>query len=255
MAVKIRLARRGRKKAARYDIVVTDVRSPRDGRFIEKVGTYNPTTHPATVVLKADRALDWLMKGAEPTDTARTLLSHEGVMFRKHLQVGVNKKAITQEQADEKFAAWRQMKDTLNQGKSDGLAEKKAAAEQVRMAGETKKKEARAEAITKKNTPPAAEVPVVEAPAVEEAETPEVETPEVVAAVETAPEAVETQTAETVAEVEAPVAEAPAVEEPVTEAAIAAVEVPAPVAEVVAETPAAEATQETKPEETEEKQA
>lgn len=225
MAVKIRLARRGRKKAARYDIVVADARAPRDGRFIEKIGTYNPTTHPATVVLKAEKALDWLMKGAEPTDTARTLLSHEGVMFRKHLQVGVNKGAITQDQADEKYESWRQQKDAQIQGKSDGIAEKKAAASQARMAAETKKKEDRAQAIVKKNTPPAAAAPVAQE--VEEV----TEAPEA-----TAPEAEQAAVAETV--VEAPAAEAPVAEQ--TAAETPAVEAPAsePVAE---EAPVAEA--------------
>ena len=241
MAVKIRLARRGRKKAPRYDIVVADAKAPRDGRFIEKVGTYNPTTHPATVVLKADRALDWLMKGAEPTDTARTLLSHEGVMFRKHLQVGVNKGAITQDQADEKYEAWRQQKDTQIQGKSDGIAEKKAAATQVRMTAETKKKEDRAQAIIKKNTPPAAPVPVA-VPAEEETNVPEAVTEQAAPIAEEVPETATEPTAaaeviETVAE--APVAEAPVAEVPVAEAPVAEV----PVAEVpVAETPVVEET-------------
>ena len=233
MAVKIRLARRGRKKAARYDIVVADARAPRDGRFIEKVGTYNPTTHPATVVLKADRALDWLMKGAEPTDTARTLLSHEGVMFRKHLQVGVNKGAITQEQADEKYESWRQQKDTQIQGKSDGIAEKKAAATQVRMAAETKKKEDRAEAITKKNTPPATAVAV--APIAEEV------VAEPVAEQAAAPAMIEAPVEEAAAiAVTPPVTEDTTANAEVVEAEVVA-ESPASVAEeVVAETPAAE---------------
>ncbi len=246
MAVKIRLARRGRKKAPRYDIVVADAKAPRDGRFIEKVGTYNPTTHPATVVLKADRALDWLMKGAEPTDTARTLLSHEGVMFRKHLQVGVNKGAITQDQADEKYEAWRQQKDTQIQGKSDGIAEKKAAETQVRMAAETKKKEDRAQAIIKKNTPPAAPAPVA-APADEETNVPEAVTEQAAPIAEEVPETAAepaatepTATAEVIETVvEAPVAEVPAVEETVVQETVAE----APAAEPVAapEAPAAKA--------------
>ena len=258
MAVKIRLARRGRKKAARYDIVVADARAPRDGRFIEKVGTYNPTTHPATVVLKADRALDWLMKGAEPTDTARTLLSHEGVMFRKHLQVGVNKGAITQEQADEKYESWRQQKDTQIQGKSDGIAEKKAAATQVRMAAETKKKEDRAEAITKKNTPPATAVApiaeeVVAEPVAEQAAAPAmIEAPvEEAAAIAVTPPAAEETTAnaevveaEVVAESPASVAEEVVAEAPAVEP-VAIEEVP--VAETT-ETPAVETTEEPKSE-------
>jgi len=168
MAVKIRLTRRGRKKLAIYDIIVADARAPRDGRFIEKIGNYNPNTNPATVVLKTDRALDWLLKGAQPTDTVRTVLSHEGVMFRKHLQVGVIKGAITQEQADTKFEDWKKSKEQQVGNKVADLTKKKEDAAKARLADETKKKEARAEAITRKNTPPAEEV----APAAEETEAP-----------------------------------------------------------------------------------
>ena len=110
MAVKIRLARRGRKKKAIYDIVVADARAPRDGRFIEKLGIYNPGTNPASIVLESAKAVDWLLKGAQPTDTARSILQHEGVMLRKHLQVGVNKGAITQEVADARFEEWKESK-------------------------------------------------------------------------------------------------------------------------------------------------
>jgi small subunit ribosomal protein S16 len=103
MAVKIRLTRRGRKKKALYDVIVADARSPRDGRLIEKLGSYNPLTDPATIVLDDDKTLDWLMKGAQPTNTARRILSYRGLMLKKHLQVGVMKGALTQEQADKKF--------------------------------------------------------------------------------------------------------------------------------------------------------
>lgn len=103
MAVKIRLARRGRKKKPFYHIVVSDVRSPRDGRFIEKLGSYNPMTKPATIELDKDKAVDWLMKGAQPTDTARAILRFKGVMYRKHLLRGVLKGALTQEQADDLY--------------------------------------------------------------------------------------------------------------------------------------------------------
>lgn len=105
--VRIRLARRGRKKKPIYNIVVADVRAPRDGRFIEKLGVYNPHTSPSTIELKIDSAVDWLLKGAQPSETARSLLSKMGVMLKKHLQVGVNKKAITQEVADQRFEEWR----------------------------------------------------------------------------------------------------------------------------------------------------
>jgi small subunit ribosomal protein S16 len=111
MAVKIRLARRGRKKLALYDIVVADARAPRDGRFIEKLGHYNPNTHPATVLLKETSALQWLRKGAQPTNTVKTILSAHGVLLKKHLQLGVDKGAITQETADAKLEAWRQSKE------------------------------------------------------------------------------------------------------------------------------------------------
>mmetsp|Transcript_26948 Transcript_26948/g.62596 ORF Transcript_26948/g.62596 Transcript_26948/m.62596 type:complete len:125 (-) Transcript_26948:2936-3310(-) len=108
MAVKIRLTRRGRKKLALYDIIVADARAPRDGRFIEKLGNYAPHTHPATVQLHEEHALQWLQKGAKPTHTVRTILSARGVLLRRHLQLGVDKGALTQEDADKKWEAWKQ---------------------------------------------------------------------------------------------------------------------------------------------------
>ena len=96
MAVKIRLARKGRKKLAFYHIVVADSRSPRDGRYIEKIGSYNPVTDPATIDIDFNKALDWLQKGAQPTDTCRAILSYKGVMFKKHLLDGVKKKAFSE---------------------------------------------------------------------------------------------------------------------------------------------------------------
>lgn len=104
MAVKIRLARRGRKKAPFYHIVVADARSPRDGKFIEKIGSYNPMTVPATIQLDNDKAIDWIDKGAQPTDTARAILRFRGVMYRLHLLKGVKKGALTMEQADQLYA-------------------------------------------------------------------------------------------------------------------------------------------------------
>lgn len=106
MAVKIRLQRRGRKKLPLYHIVIADSRSPRDGRFIENIGSYNPLTKPAQIDLDRDKAFDWLMKGAEPTDTVRAILKFKGVMYRKHLSRGVAKGAMTQEEADAKYTAW-----------------------------------------------------------------------------------------------------------------------------------------------------
>ena len=151
MAVKIRLARRGRKKLAMYDLVVADARAPRDGRFIEKLGTYNPNTNPASIDINTDKALDWVMKGAQPTDTVRAILSYKGVMLRKHLQVGVNKGAITQEEADKKFQDWLAGKEGQIQGKRDQLADEAAKQAKAQLDAETKVKEARAEKIAAKN--------------------------------------------------------------------------------------------------------
>ena len=111
MAVKIRLSRRGRKKLAIYDIVVADARSPRDGKIIEKLGNYNPNSNPATINLDIEKALDWVMKGAQPSQTARAILSYKGVMMKKHLQIGVIKGALKQEVADKKFEAWLKKKN------------------------------------------------------------------------------------------------------------------------------------------------
>ena len=106
MPVKIRLSRKGRKKAPFYHIVAADSRAPRDGKFIEKLGTYNPLTKPATVVLDSERAYYWLTQGAQPTETMRSILRFKGVLYRKHLNRGVQKGALTQEQADAKYQAW-----------------------------------------------------------------------------------------------------------------------------------------------------
>lgn len=171
--VKIRLARRGRKKLAMYDVVVADARAPRDGRFIEKLGTYNPLTNPASIILNDDRAFHWLMNGAQPSDTVKAMLSFRGIMLKKHLQIGVVKGAITQEQADSKLADWLKSKESKIQAKRDTLAQSKQAQAKARKEAETKVKEARAEAIRKKQQV-AAEAPQAaaaeEAPAVENTE-------------------------------------------------------------------------------------
>jgi small subunit ribosomal protein S16 len=192
MAVKIRLARRGRKKLAMYDIVVADARAPRDGKFIEKIGTYNPNTNPASIVLNEANALKWIMNGAQPTDTTRAILSYKGILLKKHLQVGVNKGAITQEAADAKFGDWKEVKEAKITGKTDGIDAKSAAEKAARMAREVEINAARAAVIAKKN--------IVEEPVVEVEETPVAE--EIVE--ETAP------IAEEIVEETAPVAEAPA---------------------------------------------
>lgn len=110
MATKIRLQRKGRKKMPYYYIVVADSRSPRDGKFIERIGSYNPNTNPATIDMDGERALDWVMKGAQPTDTVRAILSYKGIMYRKHLLKGIQKGALNQEQADKKYADWLESK-------------------------------------------------------------------------------------------------------------------------------------------------
>jgi small subunit ribosomal protein S16 len=148
--VKIRLARRGRKKLALYDVVVADARSPRDGRFIEKIGTYNPLTVPATVELNDDKAFKWLMNGAQPSDTVKTVLSVRGIMLKKHLQIGVIKGALTQEQADAKLQQWVDEKTTKIESSRNKLSQSKEEVAKARKAAETKIKEARAEAIRKK---------------------------------------------------------------------------------------------------------
>ncbi len=157
MSVKIRLARRGRKKLALYDVVVADARTPRDGRFIEKIGTYNPNTNPATIVLNEEKALQWVMNGAQPTDTVKAMLSYRGILLKKHLQIGVLKGAITQEQADAKFNDWKQNKENKISDKVDTLAQKKADAAKARLDAEAKVKAARAEAINTKRAVPAEE--------------------------------------------------------------------------------------------------
>jgi small subunit ribosomal protein S16 len=216
MSVKIRLARRGRKKQAIYDVVVADARAPRDGRFIEKLGTYNPNTNPASININNERALTWLLNGAQPTDTVKAMLSYRGVMLKKHLQIGVLKGAISQEQADAKFNAWLSEKDTKIEGKKDQLAAAKADARKAALAAETAKNQARIDAIKARE---AAAVVAAE-PAVEEVEeeTPAAEAPVVEEETAAAPEVEATSAEEPVVEaaeeVEAPAAEetAPAVE-------------------------------------------
>lgn len=241
MATKIRLQRFGKKGKPFYHLVVADSRAPRDGKFIERIGSYNPNTNPATIDLNFDKALSWVNKGAQPTDTCRAILSYKGVLFKKHLEGGVRKGALTQEQADAKFAAWLTSKDAQITGKKDSLTQTKEQVKKAALAAEAKRKEDKAAAIEAKYAAPAEveEVAVEEAPVAEEIENTE-ETTEVAVA-ETEEVAVEepaTEEAPAVEEVtetieEAPVAEV--AEEPAAEEA--------PVAEeVVEEAPAAEET-------------
>lgn len=170
MATKIRLQRHGKKRAAFYHLVIADERAKRDGKFIEKIGTYNPNTDPATIDIKFERALHWIQVGAQPTDTARAILSYKGVMLKNHLDKGVAKGALTEADATKKFEAWMKEKDAKIAGKSDSLAKSKAAKEAAALAKEVEAKEAKSAAIAAKeaaaNAPEVEEV--VEAPAAEE---------------------------------------------------------------------------------------
>jgi small subunit ribosomal protein S16 len=217
MSVKIRLARKGRTKLAYYHIVVADSRSPRDGRFIEKIGTYNPLTDPATIDVNFEKALGWLHKGAQPTDTCRAILKYKGVMMKKHLMEGVKKGAFDEAEADRRFNEWLKGKDEKIEAKKSGLEKKGEETRKQRLEAETTVKEARAAAYAKKLAALAAEA-------------------EAAVKAAAAPEAVAEVAAETVAE---PVAEVVAEVE-----AVAEVETEAPAAEAVAETKA-EAKEET----------
>ena len=163
MAVKIRLARHGKKGAPFYHIVAADSRAPRDGKFIEKLGTYNPNTNPATIDLKFDRALDWLQKGAQPTDTCRAILSYKGVLYKKHLLGGVAKGAFSESDAEAKFNKWMAEKENKIAAKVNRLATEANNAQKAAMAAETKVKEDRAAAIAEKKA--AAEAAAAEAAA------------------------------------------------------------------------------------------
>ncbi len=246
MPVKIRLQRKGRKQAPFYHIVIADARAPRDGRFIEKIGTYNPLTTPATIELNNEKAYQWLKNGAQPTDTVRSILRFKGVMLQKHLDRGVSKGAMTAEEAAEKLSTWQSDKqgrietrrDATTQQKLDFKAKvdgvKKVKAKPAPVVEEpAEEAEVAAPVAEETTTTPAVEAPVaeqsapaaVEAPAAEPVvATPEAEAAPVTAAEETATPAVEEATAavETpVAEAAAPVAEeaAPAAETEKTEEA------------------------------------
>ncbi len=184
MPVKIRLQRHGKKGKPFYWIVAADSRSKRDGRYLEKLGTYNPNTNPATIDLDLDGSVKWLQNGAQPTDTARAILSYKGAMLKNHLVVGVNKGALTQEEAEKKFQAWLEEKAGKIDAKKDGLA--KAAADAKAKALEAEKEvsdkrkaaavEAEAEEVAEETTEEGAEAAAetteeaaAEAPATEEA--------------------------------------------------------------------------------------
>lgn len=161
MATKIRLQRRGKKGKPFYQLVVADSRAPRDGKFIERLGSYNPNTNPATIVLNFDKALDWLNKGAQPTDTVRSILSREGVLYKKHLQGGVKKGAFDEAALEEKFAAWTAAKASKVVATKEAFENAQAEAKRAALAAESAKKEERAAAIAAKNAPEVVEEEVV----------------------------------------------------------------------------------------------
>ena len=165
MATKIRLQRHGHKDYAFYPIVVADSRAPRDGRFIERIGSYNPNTNPATISLNFERALYWVNCGAIPTDTVRNILSREGVMLMKHLQGGVKKGAFDEAEAQKRFEAWKAQKDAKISAVKNQAIEAKKADNKKRLDEETKKNEAKAEAVAKKKAEIAAAKAAAEAEA------------------------------------------------------------------------------------------
>ena len=148
MPVKIRLQRHGKKGKPYYWIVAADARAKRDGKFLEKLGAYNPNTNPATIDINVDGAVKWLENGAQPTDTARAILSYKGVLLKKHLKGGVKKGALTEEQAEEKFNAWLDEKAAKIQAKADGLTKASADAKAKALEAEKAVNEARVAATT-----------------------------------------------------------------------------------------------------------
>ena len=196
MATKIRLQRHGRKGYAYYHIVIADSRAPRDGKFIERIGSYNPNTNPATIDLNLDQAVTWLHNGAQPTDTARAILSYKGALMKHHLDGGVRKGALTQEQADAKLAKWLEEKANKVTAKKEGLSKAQEAAKAKALKAEKEANDKRAAA--------AAEAAKAEEVAEEVAEVADEAAEEVVA---------ETAVEETVAEVAEATEEAPAAEE------------------------------------------
>lgn len=150
MATKIRLQRHGRKNYAFYPIVVADSRAPRDGKFIERIGSYNPNTNPATITLNFERALYWLNVGAQPTDTARSILSREGVLMMKHLLGGVKKGAFDETEAQRRFEAWKAQKQKNIDALKSSVADKKSSEMKQRLEEEQAKNKAKAEAVAKK---------------------------------------------------------------------------------------------------------
>jgi small subunit ribosomal protein S16 len=248
MATRIRLQRHGRKSRPIFHIVVADSRAKRDGRFIEALGIYNPNTNPATIDINFERALEWMMTGAEPSDTARAILSHKGILMKKHLLEGVKKGALTLEQVEERFEKWLNEKQALVDNKVTSLitSAQKNKADRLKVEAESNTKKAAAiaaklalmssaaletaeAAATEANAEEAAEVSVDAAPEVAAEAAPEVvaeaapEVAEVAApevAEESAPEVVEEAAPEVAAEAAPEEAEAPAATESDDSAAV-----------------------------------
>lgn len=158
MPTKIRLQRHGKKKYAYFHVVIADSRAPRDGKFIEKIGTYNPNTNPATIDIDFDRSLTWVKKGAQPTETVKALLSYKGVIYKNHLDKGVDKGAFSQEDAEKKFEAWLQEKEDKITSKKDKLSASVQEETKKRLAAEKEINEKRAASISAKLQDTASEV-------------------------------------------------------------------------------------------------
>ena len=226
MATRIRLQRHGKKGKPFFHIVAADSRSKRDGRFIEKLGTYDPTKNPAVINLKFENTLSWVQKGAELTDTARAILSYKGILYKNHLLKGVVKGALTEADVEKKFDKWLKEKEAKVQSKIEGLSKSAEKAKSDIFKAETAAKEARAAAIIEKNTPEPEEATVEaateEAPVEAATEEAPVEAASVEAATEEAPAEAATEEAPVEAATEEAPVEAATEEAPVEAAAPAA---------------------------------
>ena len=191
-SVRIRLARHGHKGYAYYHIVVANRKAPRDGKFIERIGSYNPNTNPATIVLDSEKALKWLNNGAQPTDTVRSILSKEGVLLKKHLLGGVKKGAFDEAEAEKRFNAWKEAKAKAAEAIAKKAASTKEEAKKARLAAEAKINAERAEALAKKK----AEAEAAKAEAEKAAEAAEATTEEAAAPAEAEAPATEEKAAE-----------------------------------------------------------
>jgi small subunit ribosomal protein S16 len=181
MAVKIRLQRHGKKGKPFFHIVAADARSPRDGKYIERIGSYNPNTNPATIELDQEKALEWMKNGAQPTDTARAILSYKGILYRQHLHKGVAKGSFDQEEADRRFEAWVTEKEVKVQTKRDRLAGAKDEASRKALKHEREINEARIKVLAAAPAPEVEEIPASDAPVAEAPEAPAAEAGEATA--------------------------------------------------------------------------